>query len=329
MRRSPLVAVAVAVWIGAMAASANAVAAEKPWPAARPIRIVVAQATGGPPDLIARFLAEPLARALDAAVIVENRPGASGIIGVEQVARAVPDGYTLLIATLSTHALVPNTSARVPYDPVRDFTPVANLFRSVKALWASPALPPRTLLEFVSYAAARPGQLNFASGGVGSSNHIDAELFQAATRIDLVHVPYNGPSAAIAAVASGEVHTMIVSITTGVGLAQAGRIRPLAVFSAERSPLLPDVPTAKEQGLDSLDLTAWIGLVAPAGTPGGVIARLNAEIDRILRSPAAVEWATRQGLEIVGGPAATFAHTIETDHARWGQALRRMRLASP
>jgi tripartite-type tricarboxylate transporter receptor subunit TctC len=165
--------VAVAAIIGSLVAASAAVAApDATWPE-RPIRIVVAQAPAGPPDLVARFVAEPLGRALGTPVVIDNRPGAGGIIGVDAVSRAVPDGYTLLIATLSTHALVPHVAAKVPYDPVRGFVPVANLFRSVKVLWVSAALPVKTLPEFVAYASARPGTLNFASGGVGSSNHVD------------------------------------------------------------------------------------------------------------------------------------------------------------
>src|SRR5947207_2914192 len=214
----------------------HAAATDATWPM-RPIRIIVAQAPGGPPDLIARHIADGLSRNLGSPVIVDNRPGASGIIGIEQAARAAPDGHTLVIATLSTHALVPHVSASVTYDPLRDFVAVSNLFRSIKAVWINAALPARTLPEFITYAKARPGQLNFATGGVGSSNHVDVELFSAAAGLDLAHGPYNGPSAAIAAVGAGDVHMMIVSITTGIGLAQSGLVRPLVLFSAQRSTL--------------------------------------------------------------------------------------------
>jgi tripartite-type tricarboxylate transporter receptor subunit TctC len=316
---------AACIGAAAFAGSLFAATADAPWPS-RPVRIIVAQAPGGPPDLIGRYVAEKLSRNLGAPVIVDNRPGASGIIGIDQAAHATPDGHTLVIATLSTHALVPHVAASVPYDPLRDFVPVSNLFRSIKAVWISAALPAQTLPEFVTYAAARPGQLNFGSGGVGSSNHVDAELFKSAARIDLAHVPYNSPSAAIAAVASGDVQMMIVSITTGLPLAQAGRVRPLVVFSADRSPLLPGVPTAGEAGLKDLDLTAWIGLMAPVGTPGDVVNRINAAVDAVLRSADTIAWARRNGLEIATGSPASFAATVADDHARWGTVIRRMRL---
>ena len=305
------------------AATAQSPAAVADWPS-RPLRIVVAQAPGGPPDRIARQIAEPLSRALNVPVVVENRPGASGIIGAQGAMRAPPDGYTLLIATLSTHVLVPATLATAPYDAVRDFVPVINLHQSIKVLWVPATLPPRTLGEFVDYARARPGVLNYASGGAGSSNHIDVEVFRSETGLDLVHVPYNGPAAGIAAVSSGEAQAMIVSITTGIGPAQAGRVRPLVVFAQRRSSLLPEVPTAAQAGLGALDLSAWIGLVAPQGTPAEIVERLNREIERILREPPLVAWAEAQGLETLGGSSSEFAATIAGDRDRWSGVVKKL-----
>ena len=214
--------------------ASTTLAADIPWPT-RTVHIIVAQATGGPPDLIARFIAGPLGRALGVPVVVDNRPGASGIIGASAAAQAAPDGYTLLIGTLSTHALVPHASANVPYDALRDFTPVANLFRSIKVLWVPSSLAVTTTSEWIRYVKARPGALNFASGGVGSSNHIDFELLMSTAGLDMVHVPYNGPSAAIVAVANNDAQAMIVSVGTGLPLMQSGRIRALTVFGDRRS----------------------------------------------------------------------------------------------
>ncbi len=311
----------------ALGATAPVVAADSAWPS-RPMRIIVAQAPGGPPALIARFIGDPLARALGVPVVVENRPGASGIIGVNAAAQSAPDGYTLLIGTLSTHVLAPHSGVGATYDAIRDFAPVANLFRSIKVLWVTAALPVTTAGEWAAYASERSGKLNFSSGGVGSSNHIDMELFNAATGLDVVHVPYNGPSAGIAAVAAGETQAMIVSIGTGLPLAQSGRIRPLVIFSDRASPLLPGVPVAAEQGLAQVDISAWIGLLAPAGTPDPVIARLNAEHVRILGSRDAVACASSQGLEIIGGTPQAFATTLADDDRRWGATMRRLRLDS-
>lgn len=298
---------------------------EAAWPS-RAVHIIVAQAPGGPPDLIARFVGERLGRALGVPVVIENRPGASGIIGIDAAAQAAADGYTLVIATLSTHALVPNVNAHVSYHPVRDFAPIINLYRSIKALWINAALPVRRFHEWVDYVRRRPGELNFASGGVGSSNHIDMVLLQSVTGVDMVHVPYNGPRAAIAAVASGDAHAMIVSIGTGIGLAKAGRIRPLLLFGDHRSPSLPDVPTTGEAGLGRLDLRAWIGLMAPDGTPDDIVTRINAEVASILRSPEALAWAETQRLETVGGSPAAFAETVADDYRRWGEIIGPMQL---
>ncbi|HQR10703.1 MAG TPA: tripartite tricarboxylate transporter substrate binding protein [Casimicrobiaceae bacterium] len=308
-----------------LVAASDPRAAEAGWPT-RSLRIIVAQAVGGPPDLIARFVAGPLGRALGVPVVVENRAGASGIIGVSAAAQAAPDGYTFLIGTLSTHALVPQAGARVPYDALRDFAPVGNLFRSIKVLWVPAALPVNDIGEWIRYVRARPGALNFASGGVGSSNHIDMAIMMSDVGLDMVHVPYGGPSAAIAAVASGDAQTMIVSVGTGLALAQSGRIRALAVFGNRRSPQLPDVPTAAEQGFTESDLSAWIGLLAPAGTPPGVVARMNAELNAILRSGEAVAWANMHGLEIIGGSPTAFGATMAADYLRWGNIVRRLQL---
>ena len=292
------------------------------WPA-RPIRLVVAQAIGGPPDLIGRYLADRLGPALNTSVVVENRPGAGGIIGVDSVAHAAADGYTMLIGTLSTHALVPHANKNVPYDALRDFAPIVNLFRSIKVLWINAALPVANFAEWIAYTQARGGQLNYASGGVGSSNHIDMALLEGLTNLRMVHVPYNGPNAAITAVGRGDAQAMVVSIGTGIALAQSGQIRPLLVFSDRRSPLLPDVPTAAEAGFARLELAAWIGLMAPAGVAPSVVDRVNAETVRILRSPETLAWANRQGLDIVGGTPDDFSSTMAADFKRWGDVLGR------
>jgi tripartite-type tricarboxylate transporter receptor subunit TctC len=309
--------------LSALASPAHAV--EGPWPE-RAVHIIVAQAPSGPPDLIARFIAGPLGRALAIPVVVDNRPGAAGIIGVTAAAQAAPDGYTLLIGTLSTYALVPHASATVPFDVLRDFAAVANLFRSIKVLWINPALPPTTTEAWIAYVKARPGALNFASGGIGSSNHIDMELLKSTAGLDIVHVPCNGPTAAIAAVGSGDAQAMIVSVGTGLPLAQGGRIRPLVVFSERRALQFPNVPTARELGLAVDNLDSWIGLLAPAGTPEAIVVRVNAELNKILRLPDAAAWAERQGMEIVGGTPASFAATMAADYQRAGEMIRRLRL---
>ena len=241
--------------------------------------------------------------------------------------RAPPDGYTLLLATMSTHAIVPAVNPNVPYDPVRSFAPVTNLFGTVKALWVTGALPVSNLAEFNAYVAARPGKLNYASGGVGSSNHIDMELYRTAADLDIVHVPYNGPAAGIAAVASGDTQMMIVSVTGGAGTAQSGKVRPIAVFAGTRSSLFPEVATAAEQGAGNVDLTAWVGVVAPAGTPPTIVGRINDALVRALRTPKAQAWAASEGLEAILEPSDAFAATIERDRKRWSETIKRLGVA--
>jgi tripartite-type tricarboxylate transporter receptor subunit TctC len=316
------------VAIALVASDASTAQVPPEWPS-RPIRIVVSQAPGGAADRIARYVADALAPALGpgVGVVVENRPGASGIIGAESVMRAAPDGHTLLLATLSTHALVPAVTPNVPYDPVTSFAPVANLYGTVKALWVNASLPVHSLADLASYASARPGQLNYASGGVGSSNHVDMEIYRRAARLDLVHVPYNGPAAGIAGVASGDAQMMIVSVTGGAGVAQSGRIRPIAIFAHSRSPLFPDVATAGEQGLGAIDLTAWVGIVAPKGTPAPIVERLNEALGRSLRTARALAWAESEGLESFLGSSEAFAATIERDQKRWVDTIRELGVA--
>lgn len=289
----------------------------------QPVRIVVPFAPGGGTDLAARLIAERLAPVLGTQVLVDNRPGGNSVIATRAVATAAADGHTLLLTT-DIHAINAAYAANLPYDALRDFAPVINLHRSIKALFVPGALPPRTLAEFVEYAKARPGVLNYATGGAGSSNHVDMELFRASAGIDLAHIPYNGPAAGIAAVASGEAQAMIVSVTTGIGAAQAGKVRALALFAAKRTPLLPDVPTAAEAGFGDVDLSAWIGLVAPAGTPSPIVERVNRELERVLREPASLAWADRQGLEIIGGSSASFAGTIDADRRRWAGVVKKL-----
>ena len=307
------------------AGAALAQPATSDWPS-RPIKLVVSQAPGGAPDRIARYVAQALAEGLggNASVVVENRPGASGIIGTESVVRAPPDGYTLLLAGMTTHAMLPAVMPNLSYDPVKSFAPVASLYGTVKALWVNATLPVTNLAEFNAYVAARPGRLNYASGGVGSSNHIDMEMYRAAADLDIVHVPYNGPVAGIASVASGDTQMMIVSVTAAAGAAQAGKVRPIALFAQARSPLFPDVPTAGEQGAGKVDLTAWLGIVAPAGTPPAIVARLNDVLVRALRTPKAQAWAASEGLETFVESSDAFAATIERDAQRWRDTVKRL-----
>jgi tripartite-type tricarboxylate transporter receptor subunit TctC len=293
---------------------------------ARPIRLIVPQSPGGTVDLTARLFAERLRSALNATIVVENRPGAGGAIGCDLVAHAAPDGYTLLAASTNTHTMLPHVQASVPYDALRDFAPIANLVYTTSIVAVTPSLPVHTLSELIAYVRANPGKLNYASTGVGASNHIDTELFKSLARIDLVHIPYRGPMQAVEALVTGEVQVELVAIGTSIGQARAGQLRPLAVLSDQRSSLLPEVPTAAEAGLPELKVRFWVGLVAPAGTPPEVISMLNGALERILETPDVREWIASRGLEPAGGSPSDFAEEIRTDYAKWGEVIKRIGL---
>lgn len=322
MRRLSLV---VALLLGSSASqlAAGATNAESPYPA-RPIRVVVPQAACGTADLLTRMLGERMEALLGAGFVVENKPGANGIIGNETVKRASPDGYTLLTASTATHAMAPHVVANLPYDPLQDFVPVINLVHQTKVVLVSSALGVATLGELVALARSRPGRLNFASTGVGSSSHLDTAQLTTLTGIELVHVPYRGSAQAVTALIGNEVQVLVASVTAAQPALAAGRIRALAVMADQRSPLLPDVPTMVEAGLPRFDVQTWIGFLAPAGTPTWIVDKLNVALNSILRSPDARAWLERQGLEPIGGSPEAFDSEIRADLDKWGKVARRL-----
>lgn len=294
----------------------------------RPIRIIVPTAAGGAGDLIARYVGEALSGALHTGVVIENRPGASGVIGNDLAAHAAADGYTLLFATSATHIIASHAIAKLPYDPLRDFTPVINIAYATSVVVVNPDLPVTTLSELIAYARTHPHRLNYASSGVGSANHVDTEVFAALTHIKLTHVPYRGTVDGYRALLQNDVQLMFGAITSALPYINAGRVRPLAVLVDRRSPLLPDVPTIAQAGLPGVDVRKWLGLVAPAGTPPEIIARINGSLDAILHSPPARAWLEREGLELAGGSPADFEVVLRADDAKWAATLRRLRLGS-
>jgi tripartite-type tricarboxylate transporter receptor subunit TctC len=295
------------------------------WPR-RAIRLVVPQAPGGTADVVARMLGDRLESALGVPVVVDNRPGANGVIGTEFARRAAPDGYTLLLASTATHAMAPHTSAAATFDPLADFVPITNLAWQTKVVLVSTALPVTSVSELVAYARLRPGALNYASTGFGSSSHLDTELLASATGIALHHVPYRGSGQTVAAISTGEVQVLIASLTAAQGAIESGRVRPLAVLSARRSTLVPDVPTIAEAGIPSLDVRTWLGLVAPAGTPGAIVDGLDRLVGRMLAASAVRSWFDVQGLEPASGTPSSFEALIRADVAKWGDVARRLEI---
>lgn len=294
----------------------------------RPIHIIVPTAPGGAGDILARKLGDRLAAALGTPVAVDNKPGASGIIGNDLAAHAPHDGYTLLFATSATHVIAAHTIGNLPYDPLRDFTPVINIGYATSVIVVNAALPVKTLAEFIAYARERPGQLNYASSGAGSANHVDTEVFAALAGIDLVHVPYRGTADGYRALLADEVQVMFGAITSALPYIQAGRLRALVVLVDRRSPLLPDVPTIAQAGLGSVDVRKWLGFVAPANTPGEIVDQLNRTLDRILHEPEMRSWLDREGLELAGGSAQDFDAVLRADYAKWGDIVRRLHIHS-
>ena len=292
----------------------------------RTIRIVVPTAPGGAGDSVARMLAERLGPALRTSVVVENRPGGSGVIGNELALRAPADGYTLLFATSATHVIAAYTMDRLRYDPLRDFTPVINVAYATSVMVVSSALPAATLREFIDYARARPQRIHYASSGVGSANHVDTEAFAALAGISMTHIPYRGTADGYRALLADEVQVMFGAVTSALPHVRAGKVRALAVLTDARSPVLPEVPTLAEAGLANVDVRKWLGLLAPSGTPPEIVARLNRAANEVLREPEVRAWMDRQGLEIIGGTSDDFDRVLRADFVKWGDTLRRLGL---
>jgi tripartite-type tricarboxylate transporter receptor subunit TctC len=287
-----------------------------------PVRIVVPFPAGGTTDILARAIAQRYSEAFGQPFVVDNRPGAGGNLGAELVAKSAPDGYTLVMGTVGTHAINPNLYAKMPYDHVRDFAPVLLVAGVPNVLEVNPGLPVHTLAQFVSYAKAHPGELNFASSGSGTSIHLSAELFKTMAGVSMQHVPYKGSAPALQDLVGGQVQLMFDNLPSSLPLIKAGKLRAIAVTSAARAAALPGVPTIAESGYPGFEASSWFGLLAPAGTPAAVIAKLNAEGNRWLATPEAQAKLEAQGANGAGGTPADFAHHIALETAKWAKVVK-------
>jgi tripartite-type tricarboxylate transporter receptor subunit TctC len=291
------------------------------WPS-KPMRIVIAQAPGSATDVISRVVANPLSEALGQPIVIDARPGAGGVLGTEVAARSAPDGYTLFMGNNSTHGSNPAVYAKLPYDAVKDFAPVSFVASVPYVLVVDPALPVKSVQEFVAYAKARPGKLNYASAGNGSTHHFCGELFKSMTGVDMQHVPYKGSGPGIAGLLGGEVSMMFSNVADIGSQIKAGKVRALAVTAQRRAATLPDVPTMAEAGLPDFVITSWFGLLVPAGTPAPIVARLNAETVKVLGKAEVKATLAQQGLEVAPGTPEQFGEHIKSEIARFTQIAK-------
>lgn len=324
LSRAFRLAAAVALITAALAAQAQT--QPQTWPE-RPVLLVVPFPAGGATDLVARVIAQRVSRDIGQQVIVDNKAGAGGTIGSGEAAKAAADGYTLLLTTSSTHAISPHLMPRLPYDAVKDFTPVAHLADAASVLLVTPSLPVKTMAELIDYAKKRPGQLNYASSGNGTIVHLTTEAFKAQAGIFMTHVPYKGTALAIPDVIAGSVQVLIDAIPSGMPHVKNGRLRALAVTGDKRSALAPELPTMAEAGLTGFSSVTWFGLYAPRGMKPELVAWVHDAFEKAAHAPDVVDSLAKLGVE--PGPAGSpsqFAAMVSSDSQRWAGIIRERKI---
>lgn len=288
----------------------------------KPVRILIAQAPGSATDNVSRVLSGKLAEQMGQQFIIEARPGAGGAVGTEAAARAPADGYTIFMANNSTHGSNPAVYKKLPYDAIKDFSPIILIASTPYVLTAHPSLPVKTVKELVALAKKRPGELNYGSAGNGSTHHLSGELLNMMAGIKLVHVPYKGTTPALTGLVSGEVSVMFFTVVGIEPHAKSGRARVLAVTTPKRAPLMPELPTMAEAGFPGFEVTSWFGLLAPAGTPAAVVSRLNAETTKALALPDVGAALKKLGFDAVGGTPDQFAGHIKSEVDRFTKLVK-------
>ena len=301
--------------------AAGATAAQNDYPN-RPIRMVVPFPAGGPTDIVARPLAQKLSESLGYQVIVDNRGGAGGVIGADNVAKSAPDGYTVLMGTVGTQAINVNLYQKLPYDPLKDLLPVTLVAAAPVALVAHPSVPAGSVRDLLALAKSKPGALTFGSAGSGSPGHLSGEIFKSMTGAPIMHVPYKGSAPAVQDLVGGQITLMFDPVQSVLTYVKSGRIKAIAVSSAKRSKVLPEVPTIAEAGVPGYETMAWWGVAVPAKTPDAIIKRLHVEIVKALALPAVRERMQEIGIEPIGAGPAEFAAFQKTEIAKWGKAVR-------
>lgn len=288
----------------------------------KPIRMVVPWNPGGPTDLMGRYVAQRMSETLKQPVVIENRSGASGIVGSSAVMKSAPDGYTLLFVTVGTHAINASLFRSIPYDPVKDFEPVAIVGSSPNVLVAHPSLKIKSVKELIDYAKANPGKVSYASGGNGVTSHLAAELFRSMAGIEMRHIPYQGNAAAMLDIVSGRVPLGFQIPSTAAPLIKEGKLIPLGITSAERMPMLPDVPTIAESGLPGYELLLWFGVVAPKGTPKHIVDALNNAVNAGMKSEEATKQLARWDTTVMSDTPAGFGKYMEAEVAKWAKVVK-------
>ena len=311
----------LACWIvtACVAISSAAVTAQE-YPT-RPIRVITGS-PGSTSDFAARFVAQKLTERWGQQVIVDNRPGAGGVIGTEIGANAVPDGYTLTVGHIGTHAAAQFLVKKLPYDPIKDFAPITNLTNSGITLAVHPSVPAKDLKDFIAYAKAKAGGVNYGSAGQGTSSQLSGELFNQRTGARLVHIPYKGAGFALTALVGGEIQAAFLSTTTIAVQAKSGKVRPLAVLRDKRFAAAPEIPSSVEAGFPGLDSDVWFGLFAPAKTPRPIIMKINKEVVAALQTPEAKSALLSQGAEAVPGTPEEFDAHVKREIAKWGKVIK-------
>jgi tripartite-type tricarboxylate transporter receptor subunit TctC len=287
-----------------------------------PIMLVLGFAPGGPSDVLARLISRKMEQTLGQPIVIENRPGASGAVASQQVARAAPDGYTLLLASSAMLSINPQMYNNLGYDPVKDFQPITILGTQTSVIYVHPSLPVKNLAELIAYGNAHPGKLNFATGGKATPQHLAGELLKLRAKLNITHIPYKGTGPAIQDVVAGHVQVGISAAAPVITQVKGGTLRPIAVTTIERTAVLPDVPTVAEQGFPGFDANAWHSIVAPAGTPPEVVKKVHAAIISALKDPQTRKQALDLGLDIVGNTPEEFRAVLLADLPRWAEVIK-------
>ncbi len=314
-------------WGAAVCAAASLVlpAAHAQTYPTKPIRLIVPFPAGGATDLFARSLSQKLGERLGQSVVIDNKPGAGGTLGSDLAAKAPADGYTLLLSTTSTHSIGPNLNPKIPYDAMRDFTPISQVGNAPSIMLVPNSSPAKTVKEWIDHARQNPGRLNYASSGNGTIVQLTAELFKSQANLFVVHIPYKGTALAIPDLVSGKVDVLFDSLPTGLPHVKDGRLRALGVTSAKRTPLAPDLPPISDV-LPGYESTTWFGLFGPKGLPADVVTRVNTAANQVLKDPEVIDKLTRLGIEPVGGTPAQFTAMLNTELAKWKKIINERKI---